>query len=82
MEVARLTRIVHKKEVNVRMKRVRAFVADDSGQGVVETVLIILILVLVIAAVFPALGDALVQAGQRILNVIKEIFDWAPDRIE
>ena len=41
MEVAGLTRIVHKKEEDVGMKRVRAFVADDSGQGVVETVLII-----------------------------------------
>jgi len=61
---------LNRKEVSPGMRELRRFLHDESGQDLVETILIILIMALVVMAVFPAIGNAIKNAGNRIIDVI------------
>jgi Flp pilus assembly pilin Flp len=56
----------------------KRFWNDESGQDLVETILIILIMALVVWAVFPAIGSAIRRAGDRIVEVINRVIGYNP----
>lgn len=61
-----------RKEMTVGMRELKRFLKDEGGQDLVETILIILIMALVVMAVFPAVGRALVTAGNKIVSIINQ----------
>ncbi len=56
----------------------RRFWNDESGQDLVETILIILIMALVVWAVFPNIGAAIRRAGDRVVEVINRVIGYNP----
>lgn len=61
-----------RKEMSTGMRELKRFLSDEGGQDLVETILIILIMALVVMAVFPAVGRALVTAGNKIVSIINQ----------
>jgi Flp pilus assembly pilin Flp len=67
---------LQRKERSPRM--LRRFWNDESGQDLVETILIILIMALVVWAVFPNIGAAIRRAGDRVVEVINRVIGYNP----
>ena len=68
----------YRKEVNPMMRELRKFSNDEGGQDLVETILIVLIMALVVWAVFPSIGTAIKNAGNRIVQVINQVIGYNP----
>jgi Flp pilus assembly pilin Flp len=58
------------RNAEIAMRLIKKLAKDESGQDLVETILIVLIMALVVMAVFPAIGNAIKNAGNRIIDVI------------
>jgi Flp pilus assembly pilin Flp len=60
------------------MRELAKFWNDEGGQDLVETILIVLIMALVVWAVFPQIGTAIKNAGNRIVQVINQVIGYNP----
>ncbi len=76
MQVIHRVGTLQRRERSTSM--LRRFWNDESGQDLVETILIILIMALVVWAVFPNIGAAIRRAGDRVVEVINRVIGYNP----